>query len=172
MMSESEPTVERAERLTRHPALPKANSMWQWQQFVPWWRVLWQFGVIAACRYCPSLRIKNALYRALGVKVGAKASVGLGATMDMFFPRLISIGENSIVGFNTIVLTHEFLVKELRTGPVEIGKNVMIGANCTILPGVSIGDGAVISACSLVNRDIPPGVLAGGVPVRVLAEDD
>jgi len=62
-------------------------------------------------------------------------------------------------------------VKELRTGPVKVGKNVMIGANVTILPGVEIGDGAVVSACSLVNADVPAGALVGGVPARLLSPD-
>lgn len=168
----SEPTSERADRLTRHPATDDSNAMWRWHRFVPWWRVVCNFAVIHSCRYCPSLRIKNALYRVLGIRLGAKVAPGLGATMDMFFPQLITIGDNSIIGYNTAILTHEFLTRELRVGPVEIGKDVMIGANCTILPGVRIGDGAVVSACSLVNSDIPPGALAGGIPVRVLADDD
>ena len=126
------------------------------------------FLVVYSCRYCASLRVKNCLYRALGMKVGTKVSAGLGVTMDIFFPQLISIGDNTIIGYNTVILAHEFLIKELRTGPVEIGKNVMIGANVTILPGVRIGDGATVSACSLVNNDVPAGALAGGVPARVL----
>ena len=49
-----------------------------------------------------------------------------------------------------------------------IGADVMIGANCTILPGIKIDDGAMVGAGSLVNSDIPPGVLAAGVPARVI----
>jgi acetyltransferase-like isoleucine patch superfamily enzyme len=142
--------------------------MWVWRRWVPLWRVMRNFLVVYSCRYCASMRVKNCLYRALGMKVGAKVSPGLGVTMDMFFPQLISIGDNSIIGYNTVILAHEFLTRELRTGPVEIGKDVMIGANVTILPGVRIGDGATVSACSLVNGDIPAGALAGGVPVRIL----
>ena len=53
-----------------------------------------------------------------------------------------------------------------------IGKNVLIGANTTILPGVKIGDGAIVSAASLVNRDIPPGVFAGGNPVKIIFTEE
>jgi len=127
------------------------------------------FCVAYTCRYCPSLRAKNFFYRMLGVSIGARAALGLGSIMDVFFPRLITIGDDSIIGYNTVILTHEFLIRELRTGPVDIGKNVMIGANCTILPGVRIGDSATVSACSLVNRDVPPGATAGGVPARALS---
>jgi acetyltransferase-like isoleucine patch superfamily enzyme len=146
--------------------------MWIWHQAVPRWRVIWNFTVVSGCRYCPSLRVKNAMYRLLGISVGAKVAAGLGVMMDMFFPQLIAIGDNSIIGYNSVVLTHEFLIGELRTGPVVIGRDVMIGANCTILPGVRIGDGATVAACSLVNRDVPEGATFGGVPARAIATGD
>jgi acetyltransferase-like isoleucine patch superfamily enzyme len=167
-----EQEAKRTARLTTHPAPDGINSMWHWRRRVPLWRVMRNFLVIYSCRYCASFRVKNLLYRGLGIKVGAKVSAGMGVTMDVFFPQLISIGDNTIIGYNTVILAHEFLIRELRTGPVEIGSDVMIGANVTILPGVRIGDGATVSACSLVNRDVPAGALAGGVPARVLSARD
>jgi len=162
----------RSVRLTRYPTPEQGvNSMWHWRRRVPLWRVVRNFLVVYSCRYCASFRVKNCLYRAIGIKVGAKVSAGMGATMDVFFPQLISIGDNTIVGYNAVILAHEFLTRELRTGPVEIGRDVMIGANVTILPGVRIGDGATVSACSLVNADVPAGAVAGGVPARVLVSD-
>jgi acetyltransferase-like isoleucine patch superfamily enzyme len=53
-------------------------------------------------------------------------------------------------------------------GPVVIGSDVWIGARVTVLSGVNIGDGAVIGACSLVNRDVPPYAVAAGVPARIV----
>ena len=142
--------------------------MWHWRRHVPLWRVARNFLVVYLCRYLPSLPLKNLLYRSLGVRVGRRTVAGLGATLDVFFPQLISIGDDTIIGYNTVILAHEFLRRELRTGPVVIGADVMIGANCTILPGVVIGDGAVISAHSLVNDDVPAGGVVGGVPARPL----
>ena len=52
--------------------------------------------------------------------------------------------------------------------PVRIGRNCWIAAGVTILPGVTIGDNSVIGAGSVVTRDIPPDVLAFGVPCRVV----
>ena len=123
---------------------------------------------MALARITPWFRMKNWLYRRMGMTVGKHASVGLEATMDIFFPELITIGDESIVGYNSTILCHEFLVEEYRTGPVVIEGGVTIGANTTILPGVTIGEGATVSAHSLVNRDVPPGTFYGGVPAREL----
>jgi len=75
--------------------------------------------------------------------------------LDIFYPELVEVGDNTLIGYNTVILAHEYLQNEYRTGRVQIGKSVMIGANCTILPGIRIGDGASISAMTLVNCDIP-----------------
>ncbi|MBM3229887.1 hypothetical protein FJZ26_05625, partial [Candidatus Parvarchaeota archaeon] len=56
-----------------------------------------------------------------------------------------------------LVLTHEFLIGKWRTGKVIIGDEVMIGANCTILAGVKIGNRAQVGAGSVVSRDIKAG---------------
>lgn len=155
-------------RVTRHANRGPHNSLQSWPRMVHPLRVVWNFLCIYAARYCPSLAVKNWLYRLTGMKVGKHVSVGLAAVFDVFFPHLITIGDNTVIGYNTTVLCHEFLVHEWRTGPVVIGRDVMIGANTTILPGVVIGDGATVSAMSLVNRDVAPGEVVGGVPIRPL----
>ena len=54
--------------------------------------------------------------------------------------------------------------------PITVGDNVWIGANVSVLPGVSIGDNSVIGAGSVVTRSIPANVLAAGNPCRVIRE--
>ncbi len=80
----------------------------------------------------------------------------------------ISVGTNTIIGYNTTILAHEYLIQEYRIGKVLIGDEVMIGANTTILPGVEIGDGAVVSAGTLVHKDVPDGAFVGGNPMRII----
>jgi len=150
-----------------HPVSGK-NSLRFWPEAVHPLRVIRNFAVIYLCRFSPSFIVKNFLYRLLGVKVGRNASVGLMVMLDIFFPETIEIGENVIIGYNTTLLGHEFLKDEWRKGRVVIEKDAVIGANCTVLPGVVIGEGAVVSAMTLVNRDIPPHSFYGGVPARDL----
>ena len=52
--------------------------------------------------------------------------------------------------------------------PIHIGKKVWIGANATVLPGVTIGDGAIVAAGAVVSKDVPPSVIVGGVPAKII----
>ena len=161
-------TVPRRDRLTVIPAPDERNSLVLWHKTVAPIKVLRNGLFIMLARHSPSLALKRGLYRLIGMQVGAYVSFAWQVTPDLFFPELICVGDNTIVGYNTTILAHEYLLKEWRTGPVVIGRHVTIGANCTVLPGVIIGDGATVSAMSLVNKDVPPGAKVGGVPVRPL----
>ncbi len=87
----------------------------------------------------------------------------------------VTFGDNVFVapncGFHTA--GHPLDVEQRNQGleyayPITIGDNVWIGAGVTVLPGVTIGNNAVIGAGSVVNRDIPDGVVAAGNPCRVI----
>lgn len=85
----------------------------------------------------------------------------------------IEIGDGSLIGHNTTIATlnHDFNPlkrQNLTPSPVKIGKNVWIGSDCTILPGVEIGDGAIIGAGSVVTKSIPANTIAVGNPARVI----
>lgn len=56
--------------------------------------------------------------------------------------------------------------------PVTIGNDVWIGGHSTICPGVTIGDGAVIAAGSVVTKDVPANVVVGGVPAKIIKRID
>jgi acetyltransferase-like isoleucine patch superfamily enzyme len=155
-------------QLTTLPKHGPLNSLQYWPKLVHPLRVVWNFLCIYLAKYSPSLNLKVFLYRLTGAKIGKNVSVGLAVVFDVFYPHLITIEDNVVLGYSSVILCHEFLVRDARIGPVVIKRDVMVGANSTILAGVTIGEGTEVSAMSLVNKDLPPGVLAGGVPVKVL----
>ena len=155
-------------KTTRYP-VEGANSLWHVYKTVPFWKVVKNFIVIQMARYTPVLGMKNWLYRHfLKMEVGEQTSFALMVMLDVMFPEKIKVGRNTVIGYNTTILAHEYLIKEYRLGDVVIGDEVMIGANSTIMPGVTIGDGAIISAATLVHKDVPPGAFVGGNPMRVI----
>ena len=155
-------------RTTRYP-VSGANSLWHVYKTVPFWKVVRNFVVIQLARYTPFLSVKNWLYRHfLHMKIGDQTSFALMVMLDVMFPEKISVGRNTVIGYNTTILAHEYLIKEYRLGDVQIGDEVMIGANTTILPGIKIGDGAVVSAGTLVHKDVPAGAFVGGNPMQII----
>lgn len=156
-------------RTERFPVKGKGNSLWNLYTSVSFFKVAKNFAIIQLARYTPFFKVKNWLYRTfLRMEVGHQTAFALMVVPDVMFPERITVGKNTIIGFNTTILAHEYLIDEYRIGNVIIGNEVMVGANTTILPGITIGDGAVISAASLVNKDIPAGAFAGGNPVQII----
>jgi len=146
-----------------------ANSLWQIYKTVSRWKAVRNFVAIQIARYSPSLPLKNWIYRhILGMKVGKNTAFGLMVMVDVFFPERITVGDNTIIGYNSTLLAHEYLIDEYRLGDVRIGSNVMIGANVTVLPGVTIGDHAVVAAGAVVHKDVPAHARVGGNPLRDL----
>ncbi|MDM5209244.1 acetyltransferase [Cytobacillus kochii] len=155
-------------RTERYP-VEGANSLWHVYKTVPFLKVVKNFVVIQLARYTPFLGVKSWLYRTfLRMKIGEQTSFALMVMLDVMFPEKISVGRNSVIGYNTTILAHEYLIKEYRLGTVEIGNEVMIGANCTILPGIVIEDGAIVSAGTLVHKDVPAGAFVGGNPMQII----
>ncbi len=156
-------------RKTERYPVQGANSLWNVYQTVSFWKVMKCFIFIQIGRVTPFMSVKNWIYRTfLKMKIGKKTSLALMVMPDSMFPERITIGDNTIIGYNTTILAHEYLIEEYRLGDVKIGSEVMIGANSTILPGVEIGDGAIVSAATLVHKDVPAGAMAGGNPMRII----
>lgn len=156
-------------RKTERFQVENTNSLWQIYKTVSFIKVMKNFIVIQIARYTPFLKVKNWLYRVfLRMKVGENTAFALMVMPDIMFPEKISVGSNSIIGYNTTILAHEYLIKEYRIGEVVIGDEVMIGANTTILPGITIGDHAIVSAGTFVHKDVPAGTFVGGNPMKVI----
>ena len=85
----------------------------------------------------------------------------------------IFIGDGALIGHNVVLATLNHAASPKDRGsmipaPIRIGKNVWVGANAVILPGVTIGDGAIVAAGAVVNRDVPENTVVGGVPAKVI----
>ena len=126
------------------------------------------YVIILLCRISPSLMLKRILFRRLGMSVGSGVAWGLESTPDVFWPELITVEDDVIVGYDATILCHEFLHEEYRTGAVRIGERAMIGAGVVVLPGVEVGADARVAANSLVTDDVPPGATVAGVPAEVV----
>jgi acetyltransferase-like isoleucine patch superfamily enzyme len=85
----------------------------------------------------------------------------------------VVIGDQCLVGHNAVIATlnHDLVASrraDMHPAPVVVGRNVWIGSNVTVLPGVTIGDNAVVAAGSVVTKDVPADTLVVGTPARVV----
>lgn len=98
-------------------------------------------------------------------------------------PEFISIGNNVNIACGVQFINHDICAMTLNkmgkehffkdfVGCIEIGDNVMVGANCIILPNVRIGSNVIIGAGAVVTKNIPDNCVVGGVPARVLCSFD
>lgn len=87
----------------------------------------------------------------------------------------ISIDDGTLLGHNVVLVTLNHCMNpkqraNLEPAPIHIGKNVWIGANAMVLPGVTIGDGAVIAAGAIVTKDVPANTIVGGIPAKKIKD--
>ena len=107
--------------------------------------------------------------RLFGMDIHPSAELSLSARLDRTFPIGVHIGETSYLAFEACILTHD------RTRGVYlhtwIGKDCFIGARSMILPGVRVGDGAIVAAGAIVTKDVPARCLVAGNPARIIKRD-
>jgi acetyltransferase-like isoleucine patch superfamily enzyme len=118
-----------------------------------------------------------------GVWICPGRNLILGDDVDLAFGVLITtaggvtIGDRTLIGYRTQILSANHVIPPDRariidagheSKPVIIGKDVWIGANCIVLPGVEIGEGAVVGAGSVVTRGVDPFCIVAGVPAKVI----
>jgi acetyltransferase-like isoleucine patch superfamily enzyme len=141
-------------------------------------------------------RIRVAKFRLLGASIGERVKIQPGVQFrgckniiignDVFlgegvklisYSHGITIGSNSLIASESIIITRTHLYSDKDTlisrqgykgAPIAIGKDVWIGFRCVISMGVAIGDGAIIGAISMVNKDVQEFTVCGGVPARFL----
>lgn len=91
----------------------------------------------------------------------------------------VTIGDRTLIGYGAKILSSNHRIPPVPQrifnsghvdAPVRIGPDVWIGANSTILPGVSVGEGAVVAAGSVVTKNVPAWSIVGGVPAKVIRQ--
>jgi acetyltransferase-like isoleucine patch superfamily enzyme len=105
------------------------------------------------------------------LEIGDEVFFNFGCSVSAH--TLVRIGSGCLIGQYSIIMDCDYHAPDGsaghgRTEPIVIGDRVWMGARVTVLKGVTIGAGAVIGAGSVVTSDIPPRVLAAGVPARVV----
>lgn len=107
------------------------------------------------------------------LSIGHQCYIGKKTFFDL--PDKIIIGNEAVISANVSIFTHADCGNRLmgkhfqrRTGSVIIGRGTWIGANTTILCGVTIGDGCVVAAGAVVTKDVPANSLVGGVPAKLI----
>lgn len=126
-------------------------------------------------------KLRPILIRKMGCHVGKNTFFGDYVRMDTSYADMIYIGDYTHITSGCRLLCHQ---RDLtgyckgdnaadlgyKTGEIHIGKGVMVGMETIIMPGVTIGDGAIIGAGSIVTRDIPAWTIATGRPARVVKQ--
>ncbi len=110
------------------------------------------------------------------IKIGARTTIGYNTFV--FASKSIQIGDDCLIAPFVYIVDSDHEMKRgvkinqqpNQTSPVIIGNDVWIGTNVTILKGVTIGDGAVIAANSLVNSDVPSNMIYAGIPAKKIGE--
>ena len=151
-----------------------------------------QLYLLTLTGYIPSHRFRNFVYRRAGITLPKTSSIHWRTRF--FAPAGLTIGENCIIGNDGFFDARDGITlgacvniaAEVRIytrehdiddpdfaecgGPVVIEDYAYIGTRVTILPGVRIGYGAVVASGAVVTKDVPPFMLVGGVPARVIRE--
>lgn len=123
---------------------------------------------------CPFNCIRIALYRICGFKIGKHTFIGMKCYLDDMCYDLLTIGDNCIISYGVYFACHGRNQGHL---PITICDGVYIGMRASIISktpegnGLMIGENAVVGACSLVNKNVPAGATAVGVPCRIMAKE-
>ena len=142
-------------------------------------RVLAQKLLHQWARGCIPPGLRLALYRWMGITIGHGVFVGLDTWLDDQFPELITIEDEVVISFRAMVVVHDDARRmdailpgqaDGTVAPVTLKRGCYLGAGCIALPGVTVGERAVVGAGAVVTRDVPPGKVVVGAPARAVRD--
>jgi acetyltransferase-like isoleucine patch superfamily enzyme len=124
-------------------------------------------------RVIPYNGVRVKLQRLRGVKIGTKVHLGPMVTIDDVYPYFVTIEEGASISGQCFIIAHSIPVyyfsdvTESFVAPVVIGRYAWLAINVIIFPGVTVGEGSIIASGSVVNKSIPPFVMAAGSPAVI-----
>jgi acetyltransferase-like isoleucine patch superfamily enzyme len=127
-------------------------------------------------KHLPSNGLRIACQRAKGVKIGSNVYLAYDVNIELVYPELVEIGDNARIGIGVVILAHnrpsDAWLAHLGhvEKPVRIGRDAVIAAGAIVLPGVTVGDFAIVREGSVVEQDVPPYTIAAGMPAKVIQE--
>lgn len=130
-----------------------------------------KFIVQVLAPYCPFNCVRILLYRMCGFKIGKRCFIGMRCYLDDMCYDMLKIGSDCIISYGVFFACHGRNQAHL---PITICDGAYIGMRANILSktpegnGLVIGEKAVVGACTLVNKNIPAGATAVGVPCRIV----
>jgi acetyltransferase-like isoleucine patch superfamily enzyme len=118
--------------------------------------------------------MRSRLATAPGGEIAFREHVGFNYGLEIHSSALVEIGDHTMGGAMVTIYDTNFHqideATEKKTEPVRIGRHVWLARGCTILPGVTIGDHAVIGAGAVISRDVPARTLMAGNPAKPVRE--
>ena len=125
--------------------------------------------------FTPTSALRGAFHRLRGAVVAQSAEIGYFVILDNLYPEKVVIEENATVAARSTILSHDEAEAYTGRGPervleTRIRRGAFIGVHCVVMPGVTIGERAIVAAGSVVTRDVPPGSTVAGVPARPIEE--
>ena len=122
--------------------------------------------------FAPHTVLRVFFHRLRGVKIGKGCEIGYFVVMGNVHPEMITIEDGAVVTARCTLLEHDNAYYYTGRGdvvshPVTVGKKAFLGIGCVVFPGVTIGEGAIVGAMSLVKKDVEPNSIVCGVPAKV-----
>lgn len=125
------------------------------------------------------IRVRPIAWRWMGAEIGKNAVISYGIYLDVSGMKRLQIGDNILISPETLFFFHRRNLQEYYQGMnahdipmkeyyTKIGNNVQIGMRAMLMPGVTIGDGAVIGANAVVTKDVPPYAIVAGQPAKII----
>ncbi|KYK21133.1 hypothetical protein AYK21_05220 [Thermoplasmatales archaeon SG8-52-2] len=105
------------------PYTGPANPVFDYPKHVGRTRLFFNSLVCHICRVIPFIKMKNSLYRMIGVKIGKNVVIAAYVVIDPFFPELITIEDNVIIGVGAIILAHEYSQEKKKKSSYRSGKS-------------------------------------------------